>query len=243
MNKNGVSIAIPIYNNGSKIYPVLSTLAYTLQHDYEIIVVYDDENDPTLSTIDDLIFVNNNIIKIKNSSEGPVSAIITAIEKAKYCYFGIWMSYHIDPEGKINDMVKLLDEGADLVSANRFSSKKTHGRGFYVKVFFSKWGNFFISLLAYSHLHDFTTSIKIFRLPKLKEILHSNSFNYSGWSILTFWTLNFVKNKFIIKEVNFYENNLHFVYGKSKFKILKSLQGYIYCLKLALFIYLERKSN
>ena len=140
----------------------------------------------------------------------------------------IWMSYHIDPYGKINDMLAMMDSGADLVSANRFITSLSHGRGNRLKNIISRYGNSIFNILTDGILCDITTSIKIFRTKKLKSIIGELSSD-QGWSILVEWTFKFIINGYVVNQINFKENNLQFMYRKSNFKGLKKrIQRYTF---------------
>ena len=159
-----ISIIIPIFNNGPNIIPVISTLIFTIKREFELIIVYDSDEDITLSTLQCFRKNNCNIFLKRNEfGVGAINAVKTGINYAKYEYVMIWMSYHIEPYGKINDMLIMMDNGADLVSANRFKTSLSHGRGKKLKNIVSKWGNLLFKFITHGIMSDFTTSIKIFR--------------------------------------------------------------------------------
>ena len=242
MKDRGITIIIPINYNGPKLYPVISTLIFTIKTKYQIIAVYDHDDDVSHPTLDRIIYSNNNITKLKNKyGEGPITAVRTGLNSAKYEYFIVWMSYHLDPEGKLNEMIEIMNSGANLVSANRFSSRYSHGRGSKLKLIMSKYGNFFLKIITKSNMSDFTTSIKIFRTEDLKKFNKKINFDYPGWSVITFWTLQILNEEMKYEEVDFGENNLQFIFGKSNFNIFKSIRGYINCITFAFSIRMKSK--
>ena len=228
-----ISIIIPIFNDGPNIYPVISTLIFTLNRGFELIIVYDSDEDITLNTL--RVFSKyKNIIVLRNEfGVGAINAVKTGINYAKYDYIMIWMSYHIDPYGKINDMLAMMDSGADLVSANRFITSLSHGRGNRLKNIISRYGNSIFNILTDGILCDITTSIKIFRTKKLKSIIGELSSD-QGWSILVEWTFKFIINGYVVNQINFKENNLQFMYRKSNFKLIHQLKSYLTCIILGI---------
>ena len=47
-----ISIIIPVFNDGRNIFPVISTLIFTIQREFELIIVYDSDKDITLNTLE-----------------------------------------------------------------------------------------------------------------------------------------------------------------------------------------------
>ena len=228
-----VSIIIPVFNEGSNIFPVISTLIFTIKREFEIIIVYDSEEDTTLNTLQYIKQQNSNILLKHNEfGVGGINAVKTGINYAKYEYVMVWMSYHIDPDGKINDMLNIMDKGADLVSANRFCSNLSHGRGKRFKNIISKLGNLLFKIITHGILSDATTSIKIFRTTKLKNIIKEQN-SLTGWSIIAEWTIKFIINGYVVKQIDFHENNLQFMYSKSNFELKTQIKSYIACLFFA----------
>ena len=232
-NDKLISIIIPIYNDGPNIFPVISTLIFTIQREFELILVYDSDEDITLTTLQHFGRNYSNILLKRNEfGKGAVNAVRTGINYAKYPYVMIWMSYHIDPDGKINDMLIMMDKGADLVSANRFKTNQSHGRGEKLKNIISKSGNLIFKILTSGILNDATTSIKIFRTKKLKKIIKEHN-SLDGWSILVEWTIKFLINGYLVKQIDFHDKNLQFMYSKSNFILKNQIKDYISCLFFA----------
>jgi len=225
-----ISIIIPVLNDGRNIFPVISTLIFTIKRKYELIIVYDSDKDITLKTLEYFRNNNSNIILKRNEyGVGAINAVKTGINYAKYEYVMIWMSYHIEPYGKINDMLIMMDNGADLVSANRFKTSLSHGRGKKLKNIVSKWGNLLFKFITHGIMSDFTTSIKIFRTNYLKNIINENN-SLNGWSVLAEWTIKFLINGYVVKQIDFHEKNLQFMYSTSNFILKNQIKNYVACL-------------
>ena len=93
-------------------------------------------------------------------------------------------------------------------------------------------GNLLFKIITHSILSDVTTSIKIFRTNKLKNIFKEQN-SLTGWSIISEWTIKFIINGYVVKQIDFHENNLQFMYSKSNFKLKTQIKSYIACLFFA----------
>jgi hypothetical protein len=76
---------------------------------------------------------------------GVLNAIKTGFKHADTPYVGIWLAYHLDPFGILNSMIEKLENGCDLVSANRFTVDSKRARGNTVKKLFSSGGNIILN--------------------------------------------------------------------------------------------------
>ena len=69
-------------------------------------------------------------------------------------------------------------------------------------------------------------------LRKLKNIIKEQN-SLTGWSIISEWTIKFIINGYVVKQIDFHENNLQFMYSKSNFKLKTQIKSYIACLFFA----------
>jgi glycosyltransferase involved in cell wall biosynthesis len=118
--KKGISIVIPAYNEEGGIAPVLQAVdevlaATTLS--YEIIVVNDGSQDNTRGAIQhsgvDLIVVNHDV------NRGYGASLKTGIRRAQYATIVITDADGTYPNGRIPELVRLSEEGYDMVVGAR----------------------------------------------------------------------------------------------------------------------------
>jgi hypothetical protein len=226
-SSNGsLTLLLPVYNDGPRVIPVISTLFETVERSLKIIAIYDQESDPTKPVLDRLRQRHENLHVVKNDWErGGLNAIKTGLRHVKTEYVGIWVSYHIDPFGAINAMLEKMDAGCDLVSANRFSAKVKQGRGGWIKRGVSTMGNRCLKAMVQLPIHDVSTSVKIFRKQKLDGIKIETS-GVFGWAVLVEWTVKMACNGCRMAEVPFSPENLNMLYSNSNFNLIAQLRSY-----------------
>jgi len=125
-----LTLIMPVYNEGDAIIPVISTLFLTVHWPFQIFVVHDSPQDVTVETVKKLNEYFDDLYLVQNKwSNGVLNAIKTGFETADTPYIGVWVAYDLDPFGIVNAMMEKLENGCDLVSANRFTVGSSRARG------------------------------------------------------------------------------------------------------------------
>lgn len=227
-----LTLLIPVFHDGDRIIPVITTLFHTVDHELEIIAIYDSEDDPTCATLQRLVKDYPKLRMVKNYWEnGGLNAIKTGLKESNSEYVGIWVSYHIDPRGKINEMLALMDQGYDMVSADRFDANAPHSRGGVIKKIVSRVGNSVVSNVLNVPVNDLSTSIKVFRKSCLEQIKTETTAGF-GWSVIVEWTIKMAVQGNKIGQVAFGAENLNFLHSDSNFKLTKQVPAYFKWLQL-----------
>ena len=108
MNKSNVttsfSLIMPILNEGKRIIPAIATLGLTTKYPFELLVIYDNDQDITIPVINELKLKFDFIKLKKNEGLKVIGAIKTGFIHAESDIVGIWLPYHVDPYGLINKM-------------------------------------------------------------------------------------------------------------------------------------------
>jgi len=233
------SVIMPVYNEGPRIVPVVMTLIYTMDYPFELVVVYDKDDDPTIEAIRQIAEEYLNVRLVRNAGSGVINAIKMGIEASASDNIAVWCAYHVDPYGILNQMYELILEGCDIVSANRFYKIKRFNRGGLIKKILSRGGNFILWKLARSQFGDTTTSIKMYRRTFLKKNpIMSDS--VGGWVLSTELALKASANGCKLGEVILNPYNINLIRGVSNFKVFKYLPHYI---KWVLYGMRNRKKN
>ena len=103
-NEKILTLVLPVYNEGDAVIPVISTLFLTVRFPFKIFAVYDSPDDITVTTIRKLQKQYDNLYLIQNEwKKGVLNAIKTGFKNSDTQYVGIWLSYHLDPFGILND--------------------------------------------------------------------------------------------------------------------------------------------
>ena len=218
---------MPVYYEGPRVIPVIMTLIYTIKYPFELIVVYDKEDDPTIETINQISqkYANIQLVYNKNAP-GIINAIKMGIERSMSDNIAIWCAYHVDPYGILNQMYELILAGCDVVSANRFAKVKRFNRGGLMKKFLSRGGNFILWELVGSQFGDTTTSIKMYRKSFLEENPITTD-KAGGWALNTELAIKASMNGYKLGEIILTPYNINLIQGLSNFNVFRFLPHYI----------------
>lgn len=227
-----LTLVMPVLNEGERVIPAIATLGLTVKYPFELIVVYDNDNDITLPVILELQ-TKFSFIKIKkNSGNKVIGAILTGFDAASSSVVGIWLPYHVDPFGLVNKMYeKIKFENCVLVSGNRFNKIKRISRGNPIKKFLSRSGNYLLNRIIGIPLGDITTSLKLYK----KEFIDSTPIEtqtIGGWSLNTELVVKAAIKGVKLGEIEFLPQNTNIINGVSNFKVFKQLSFYLKWLSL-----------
>lgn len=221
-----LTLILPVYNEGDAVIPVISTLFLTIHFPLKILVVYDFPEDKTIATVKKLREHYNDLYLIQNEwKRGVLNAIKTGFNNADTPYVGIWLSYHLDPFGILNEMIEKLESGHDLVSANRFVTANRIVRGHKLKKLLSFLGNIVLNRIIGMPISDVTTSLKVYRKTILDSI-KIETISKGGWAINTELAIKAAIQGYRLTEIPLESKNINLIHGLSKFKILKQLPEY-----------------
>ena len=123
MNKK-LSIVIPVFNEKDSLSLMIKILNSTLEFENEIIIVYDDENDNSITIAKKLQEDFKNIILVHNKlGKGVKYALKAGVIKSKYDIILITAVDEIFPILSIEKMIKMIiDENYDFVSGTRYKN-------------------------------------------------------------------------------------------------------------------------
>ncbi|MEM3000953.1 MAG: glycosyltransferase family 2 protein [Candidatus Nitrosocaldus sp.] len=221
-----LALIMPVYNEGDAVIPVISTLFLTVRYPFNLIVVYDSHDDPTISSVKKLQTIFKDIYLIKNEfGMGVLNAIKTGLRHADTQYVGIWVSYHVDPFGILNKMVERLEEGFDLVSASRFSYETIKARGGVFKRLLSYTGNSILNKMVGMPITDITTSLKVYRRRLFNDIEIETVVN-GGWALSTELAVKSAIKGYRLCEVPLEKRNVNLIHGVTNFRVFRQLSEY-----------------
>jgi len=222
----GLTLIMPVLNEGVRIIPVVSTLFLTAKVPLNLLVVYDRDDDPTLPVLKSLQEIFPNIRTIKNEHSKLIGAILTGFAKADTNVAGIWLSYHVDPYGLFNIMYDMIaSQDCDIVSGNRFNKVKRVSRGNAIKKLMSRTANFILNRLIGIPMGDITTSIKLYK----KSFIDAHPIKTTvagGWALSTELTIKAAIEGCKLGDLEFSAMNINLIEGVTNFKVLKHLNQY-----------------
>lgn len=231
-NEKLLTLIMPVYNEGDAVIPVISTLFLTIKHPFKIFVVHDSPDDPTVKTVKKLQKHFKDVHLVQNDwDRGVLNAIKTGFRKADTPYVGVWVAYHLDPFRILDDMLEKMENGCDLVSANRFTIDSSRARGNTIKKLFSKGGNIVLNKIIGMPISDITTSIKVYRQTMLDKMEIETVVN-GGWAVNAELAIKAAIGGFRMDEIHLEKKNMTLVNGLTNFKVLKQLPTYFQWLYL-----------
>ncbi|HSX13429.1 MAG TPA: glycosyltransferase family 2 protein [Chlamydiales bacterium] len=228
-----LSIVIPVYNEAENIELTLSKLIETLTCFYEILIVYDFDEDTTISVVGPLTLKFPQIKLLKNTiSRGPSGAIRSGFISAQGEKVLVLMADLCDDITQIPKLLSLLPAEADIVSPSRYcrgGGQIIHTASF-LKVWLPKIANLLLKHLIGMPSSDSTNSFKIYssELVKSLKLRSTVSFSVTLEIIVKAYCLGYR-----IREIPTVWQDRQV--GKSNFKLIRSLFVYLPWLLLAFF--------
>jgi glycosyltransferase involved in cell wall biosynthesis len=225
-----VEIIIPVYNEGENIVRTLEEIEGKVSHPHTITVVYDFEEDNTLPPLRRFQATRRAEVRaIRNSyGRGALNAIRTGFEKAQADWCLVCMGDLSDDMGAIAEMLRLADEGCDVVCGSRYMRGGRQIGGPVVKGLLSRLAGMTLHWVAGLPTHDATNSFKLYRRSLFERIrIESRGGFEIGMEILVKAHLLGMK----IGEVPSTWRDRSG--GESKFKLLKWLPHYLHWYFLA----------
>lgn len=221
-----LTLVLPVFNEGDGVIPVIATLFLSINYPFKLIVVYDSEKDRTIETIKKLQLYFDDIHLVQNEWKGGVlNAIKTGFNRADTEYVSIWLAYHVDPFGIINEMIEKMEDGFDMVSATRFATDTEKARGNTLKKFLSFLGNFILDKLIGMPITDVTTSLKVYRRSLLDDIPIETVVN-GGWALSSELAIKAAIKGYSLAEVPLESKNVNLIHGLTNFRVFKQLPEY-----------------
>ena len=116
-----ISIIIPTYNEKDNITPLLSRVAQALSgYDYEILIVDDGSKDGTIELASELAFKYPVKVVVRRGERGLATAVVHGLKSAAGQIIGVMDADLQHPPEVIPDLIKAIQDGADMVVASRY---------------------------------------------------------------------------------------------------------------------------
>src|SRR3990167_10431937 len=162
---------------------MLKILEAVINVPHEVLIIYDDPKDKTVPVLKKIALKSTDIKPVFNPyGKGIINAIRAGADIAEGEYILILAVDDVGPTLAIDDMVKLMDDGCELVSCTRYKHGGRRLGGSVVEAVISKAGNKVFNLLCGSSFSDSTTGFKMFRKSLLDKItLESKPI---GWAVV-----------------------------------------------------------
>jgi len=141
-NNKKLDIIVPVYNEKDLIIKTLKTINESIFTRHQIIIVYDSDEDNTLSVVEQYLLETeqDNIFLIRNKVGKSLSGALQAgFNAACSPYVAVVMADLSDDLKITDEMVGLLDKGYDLVCGSRYMKTAKQIGGQCLKSFLINW--------------------------------------------------------------------------------------------------------
>lgn len=168
-----LEIIIPVYNEGENIVRTLDEIESKVKHPHRILVVYDFDGDNTLPPLRRWLEkpFHPDVRLVKNHyGRGALNAIRSGFEEVEEELCLVCMGDLSDDMVVVGDMIRMMDEGSDLVCGSRYMSGGRQIGGPWFKTLLSRTAGMTLHLLAGLPTHDVTNSFKMYRKSLLRRI-------------------------------------------------------------------------
>jgi glycosyltransferase involved in cell wall biosynthesis len=217
---NRISVLIPVREEEG-IEEVIEELAVLKDLLEEILIIYDDEEDPTPGKARKKAeSLGIPLRLIRNEGKGPLSAVMTGVRSARAPYIVVMMGDGHDDPSTLPRMLEVAQRsGAVIVGGNRYYGSFSPQD---LKEFLSYLGNRILSKLKKLPLQDITNNYRLYR----REFLLSHPPRIrEGWALGMDLTLSALREGEIVREVPTIPRRRR--YGRSKFRLLRWLPVYL----------------
>jgi glycosyltransferase involved in cell wall biosynthesis len=172
-----VSMVVPVYKEGAAVEPILRALDSAVKASHEILVVYDFDEDPTVPVIARLSRESASIRGHRNDlGRGVLNALKAGLAASRGRYIVVTMADGSDEPERIDEMVRLADNGADIVAASRYMRGGRQIGGPRLKGLLSRAAGLSLHYVGGVATHDPTNNFKLYARRFLDDVtIESNA--------------------------------------------------------------------
>lgn len=172
-----VSVVIPAYREEEGIQRVLDRLLDAITIDVEVLVVVDDEADPTVAAVAEHVGHDFRVRTLVNTyGRGPANAIRFGIDAALKPVVVVTMADGSDDPRLIDPLVRLVERGVVVAAASRYSPGGQQVGGPMLKGMISRAAGRSLGTFARVGTDDATNSFKAYDTDFVREVgVHSRS--------------------------------------------------------------------
>ena len=224
------SFVIPVRNEAENIRPTLEALTAAIHTPAEILIVYDEETDPTLAVVRSLEAPPSLEYRlVKNTlGRGPANALKAGFATALGDALVVMMADRSDDLRAIDPMMKRFVEGYDLVVGSRYMPGGEQIGGPWLKAKLSRTAGRTLKMFGLP-ICDPTNSFKLYRTRRLQQLSLESAAGFEinleivGKACRAGWRMTEVPSR--------WEDRTE---GRSKFKLWRWLPSYLrwYCYTL-----------
>ena len=166
-----LSIVVPAYNEGAAIIACLDRIAAAVATPFEVLVVYDTPEDTTVPFAEEYARGDPRVQPVLNTyGQGPANAIRFGLDRANSPVAVVTMADGSDEAQLIDEMARLVVDGAAVVAASRYMRGGHQVGGPPVKRTLSRLAGVSLYWLGRVGTHDATSAFKAYSTAFLQEV-------------------------------------------------------------------------
>ncbi len=165
------SFVIPVRNEAENIRPMLEALSAAVHTPAEILIVYDEESDPTLAVVRSLVATPSLEYRLVRNTfgRGPANALRAGFATAFGDALIVMMADRSDDLRALDPMMKRFAEGYDLVAGSRYMLGGEQIGGPWLKGKLSRVAGRSLKMFGLP-ICDPTNSFKLYRTERLRQL-------------------------------------------------------------------------
>jgi dolichol-phosphate mannosyltransferase len=231
-----LSIVMPVHNEADNIRKILAALASAVNIPAEVLIVYDDEGDTTLSVARSCVPPPDTEYRLLRNTlgRGPANALKAGFAAARGEALLVTMADLSDDLDVLDTMLARFADGYDLVAGSRYVKGGQQTGGPWIKGKLSRLAGMTLHMIGLP-THDPTNSFKLYRTERLRE-LSLNSIN--GFEINLEIVAKAWRARWRITEVP--ARWVDRVAGRSNFKLWRWLPLYLHWYAYAVVVAIAR---
>lgn len=215
-----VSIVIPVFNEKKNILATLSEIKKHVTARHEILIVYDFDEDTTLSVLRKNKQANIRVIK-NTIAKGPSGAIRTGIAQAKAPRVLVAMADLCDDFSQVNELLALVPQSAAIACPSRYMKGGEQRLKGNIKAWIPRIAGKLLRILAGIPTHDPTNSFKLYAKKLLDSLTLQSTVSFSV--TLEIVVKAHARGYSIVEIPTIWRDRQH---GKTHFKLGESLVAY-----------------
>ena len=167
-----IDIFVPVYNEGENIEQLFDEFQKKIKSEFEVLIVYDFDEDNTLPVIDKIKNNYDFAIRLEKNhyGRGANGAFRTGMESVEHEYVVFTMADLSDSIETIDCMKECMDQGYDMVAGSRYMKGGKKEGDTFIKTFLSKCAGLGMHLLIGIPIHDISNGFKMYRRNVVESI-------------------------------------------------------------------------
>ena len=219
-----LTVLLPVRNETMNLRVMLRILQAVLVVPHEIIVIFDHPDDASAPIVAEMQTVYPQVRSLLNMvGRGVAFAVRAGVEASRGERILIFAADEVGPVLAIDDMMSLMDEGVEFVSATRYAHGGRRLGGSVIGRVLSRAANQMLFALSGTGLTDSTTGIKMFRRSDFGRL--SQDSKSVGWAVAFEMAINAHLHGLRLGEVPIISIDRLFG-GRSSFQLVPWVIGY-----------------